>query len=199
MSNRHAAVLPADLEEADQPIRRALLEDLDGGFVLLFETHRRLMFSTALRVTGSWADAEDLTAEAFLRAYRALAGYPAERIETLRPRAWLVTILLNDWRNRQRSAIRHPTAPLAEAEEPADPHGDVERVVAGRETGAELGELLAGLPEPQRLAVVLRHVGELSIAEIAEVLGCAQGTVKSHISRGLARLRVLRASRAGGE
>ena len=184
--------MPADLgEEADQPIRRALRADLDDGFVLLFETYQRMMFSTALRVSGSWADAEDLTAEAFLRAYWALAGYPVERIDTLRPRAWLVTILLNGWRNRQRSAIRHPSTALDEAQEPTDPHADVERVVAGRETSVELGELLAQLPTPQRVAVVLRHVGELSIAEIAEALGCAQGTAKSHISRGLARLRLL--------
>jgi RNA polymerase sigma-70 factor (ECF subfamily) len=82
--------------------------------------------------------------------------------------------------------------------DPADPRQDVAGVVEGRETGAELGTLLAQLPTPQRVAVVLRHVGELSIAEIAEVLGCAEGTAKSHISRGLARLRTLRAGGTGG-
>ncbi|WP_245607211.1 RNA polymerase sigma factor [Pseudonocardia spinosispora] len=187
----------ADEAARDDPIRRALAEDLDAGFVLLFETYQRLLFSTALRVSGRWADAEDLTADAFLRAYRALGDYPADRIATLRPRAWLVTILLNGWRNRQRSSVRHPTAPLDSAPEVVDPRPDVEDIVTGRETGAELGEQLAELAYPQRVAVVLRHVGELSIAEIAEVLGCAEGTVKSHISRGLARLRVLSAERAG--
>jgi RNA polymerase sigma-70 factor (ECF subfamily) len=47
------------------------------------------------------------------------------------------------------------------------------------------------LPESQRVAVVLRHVSGLSLAEIAEVLDCPQGTVKSHISRGLTCLRAL--------
>ena len=173
-------------------IRDALRDDLDRGFALLFEAHQRQLFSTALRLSGRWADAEDLSADAFLRAYRALRGYPPERIAALRPRAWLVTILLNAWRNRQRDAARRPTAPLEAAAEPADPAADVVGKVTGRETGDELAGLLAQLPQPQRVAVVLRHVGDLSIAEIAEVLGCAEGTAKSHISRGLARLRTLR-------
>lgn len=198
MTSSSTDVLPAAdeaLADREGPIRRALADDLDAGFVLMFETYQRLLFSTALRVSGRWVDAEDLTADAFLRAYRALGDYPPERIASLRPRAWLVTILLNGWRNRQRSSVRHPTAPLESAEEAVDPRPGVEDVVAGRETVSELGELLTALPNAQRVAVVLRHVGELSIAEIAEVLGCAEGTVKSHISRGLARLRVLSAER----
>jgi RNA polymerase sigma-70 factor, ECF subfamily len=196
-------VLVADLNlepevDQDDRIRLALAEDVDAGFVVLFETYQRLMFSTALRVSGRWADAEDLTADAFLRAYRALRDYSPERLVTLRPRAWLVTILLNGWRNRQRSAARRPTAPLEAAGEPEDPKADVAGVVADRETGAELAALLAELPHAQRVAVVLRHMSELSIAEIAEVLGSPEGTVKSHISRGLARLRELRGGQSDG-
>ncbi|WP_245645809.1 RNA polymerase sigma factor [Pseudonocardia acaciae] len=184
--------------EQDDRIRLALTEDVDAGFVVLFESYQRLVFSTALRVSGRWADAEDLTADAFLRAYRALRDYSPERLVTLRPRAWLVTILLNGWRNRQRSAARRPTAPLEAAGEPVDPKADVAGTVADRETGAEVAALLAQLPHAQRVAVVLRHMSELSIAEIAEVLGSPEGTVKSHISRGLARLRELRVQRDGG-
>ncbi len=80
------------------PVLVTLSKDLDGGFVELFGAYRRLVFSVAVRVCGQWAEAEDLTAEAFLRAYRALRGYPPERILALQPRAWLVTILLNSLR-----------------------------------------------------------------------------------------------------
>jgi RNA polymerase sigma-70 factor (ECF subfamily) len=55
----------------------------------------------------------------------------------------------------------------------------------------ELGAALARLPEVQRTAVVLRHVVGLGTGEVAEVLGVAEGTAKSHVSRGLARLRPL--------
>jgi RNA polymerase sigma-70 factor (ECF subfamily) len=172
----------------------ALSEDLDGGFVELFGAYRRLVFSVAVRVCGQRAEAEDLTAEAFLRAYRALRGYPPERILALQPRAWLVTILLNVWRNHARAATRRPaTVDLAGVAEPIDPRADVAAAIERRETGQQLAGQLAQLPERQRIAVVLRHVNDLPITEIAEVLGCPPGTVKSHISRGLCRLRELSA------
>ncbi|MGK5559291.1 RNA polymerase sigma factor, partial [Actinomadura kijaniata] len=63
-----------------------------------------------------------------------------------------------------------------------------------RETGRELATLLQHLPPAQRAAVVLRHVSDLPIHEIAAVLDLPEGTVKSHISRGLARLRKLHAT-----
>jgi RNA polymerase sigma-70 factor (ECF subfamily) len=172
-----------------------LARDLDRGFVELFDAYHQLVFSSALRISGRWADAEDITAEAFLRAYRALRGYDRERIVALQPRAWLVTILLNVWRNHRRSAARRPRpAPLDQAPDAPDPAPGVEQVVEGHETGRELAGLLAQLPERQRVSIVLRYVSDLPIAEIAAVLGCPEGTVKSHISRGLRRLRELHAN-----
>lgn len=168
-----------------------LADDLDTGFVDLFNAHRRAVYSTALRVSGRPADAEDMTAEAFLRAYRALRGYSPERIASLEPRPWLIRILLNVWHNARRSAGRRPQAdPLDAVLEPVAPH-DTGARAERQEKQAELARRLLRLPESQRVAVVLRHVSDLSLAEIAQVLGCPEGTVKSHISRGLARLRAL--------
>ncbi len=178
-----------------EPVLVALSEDLDSGFVELFGAYRRLVFSVAVRVCGQWAEAEDLTAEAFLRAYRALRGYEPERILALQPRAWLVTILLNVWRNHTRATARRPaTVDLASVAEPVDPHADVAVAIEQREAGWQLAGQLAQLPERQRIAVVLRHVNDLPITEIADVMGCPPGTVKSHISRGLRRLRELSAA-----
>jgi RNA polymerase sigma factor (sigma-70 family) len=178
-----------------QPVVRALSDDLDTGFAELFGVYQGLVFTAALRLCGRWADAEDLTAEAFLRAYRALCGYETERIAALRPRAWLIKIMMNVWRNSRRTDARKPPpAPLDEAPEPADPREGVEATAVRHETGGELAELLGRLPEDQRTAVVLRHVVDLPIAEIAAALDMPQGTVKSNISRGLQRLRALHAS-----
>lgn len=172
-----------------------LVRDLDVGFAALYEAYRGVVFSAALRLCGRWAEAEDLSAEAFLRAYRALAGYAPGRVAGLRPRPWLLTILTNVWRNSLRSAARRPGAvPLEDAPDPPDPGEGVEDAAVRRETGRELAVLLAALPETQRAAVVLRHVTDLPVAEIAVVLDVPEGTVKSHISRGLARLRELRAA-----
>jgi len=187
--NSRAGALPPD---AVDPVVRALGDDLDAGFAELFGTYKGLVFTAALRLCGRWADAEDYTAEAFLRAYRALCDYDPERIAALRPRAWLMTILMNVWRNSRRTAARKPPPePLDKAPDPVDPRESVEAAAVRHETGGELARLLSRLPEDQRTAVVLRHVVDLPIAEIATVLGVPEGTVKSHISRGLHRLRAL--------
>ncbi|NUR88430.1 MAG: RNA polymerase sigma factor [Nonomuraea sp.] len=176
----------------DDPVTKALVEDLDQGFAELYDAYRGLVFSTALRMSGRWADAEDLTAEAFLRAYRALSGYTTERMAALQPRAWLMTILMNLWRNCARARSRRPPTDLVdEPVETVDPREGVEEAAVRREMGDELAELLGQLPEEQRAAVVLRHVVDLPVSEIAAVLKIPQGTVKSHVSRGLHRLRAL--------
>jgi RNA polymerase sigma-70 factor (ECF subfamily) len=190
----HAPPDPGGPDAAAARVVAALTRDLDAGFEALYEAYRGAVFSTALRLCGRWAEAEDLSAEAFLRAYRALCGYGPDRIAGLRPRAWLLTILANVWRNSLRSAARRPrSGPLEDAPDPPDPGEDVEDAAARHETGRELAGLLAELPEAQRAAVVLRHVTDLPVAEISVVLGVPEGTVKSHISRGLSRLRALRA------
>lgn len=173
-------------------LRAALLDDLDSGFALLVREYQQLVYTTVLRVCGHRTDAEDLAAEVFLRAYRALRGYSADRTAELRPRPWLVTIALNIGRNTARDRGRRPLqVPLEEYVERA-PRSDAFDEIADRlDQRQVLAELTARLPEPQRVAVLLRHLCELSSAEVAEVLGCPEGTVRSHVSRGLARLRAL--------
>jgi RNA polymerase sigma factor (sigma-70 family) len=181
------------LSPPDEHLVRALVHDLDAGFVELFETYRHVVFSTALRITGRWADAEDLTAESFLRAYRALSTYRRDRVLGINPRPWLLTITLNLCRNQHRDAARKPAhEPLEQeadqAHDPPDPQISVEDTILRRETDRELAILLTALPEDQRAAVVLRHVIDLPVAEIAEILGRPAGTVKSDIARGRRRL-----------
>ena len=185
--------IPAEL--AEEHLRLALVVDLDEGFAEVVRRQERVVYSVALRLTTTQADAEDLAADAFLRAYRALRGYDAARIRELRVRPWLLTILRNTARNAARDAARRPGPPPAfappeQAVAGPGPEQRVESDLAQREWGL----LLRGLPEAQRVAVVLRHVEDLPISEIAQVLGCREGTAKSHVSRGLARLRSLLAN-----
>jgi RNA polymerase sigma factor (sigma-70 family) len=157
--------------------------DADLLFPRLVRAHTRDVWTTALRLTGSREDAEDLVQEVFASAWTALQSWPAERVEALRPRAWLVTITLNAWRNGLRTSSRRPrTGPLLDHDaqvQPADHLDEAER----------LGELVARLPEAYRAPVVLRHVVGLSYAEVATALDCPPGTVKAQVSRGLALLR----------
>jgi RNA polymerase sigma factor (sigma-70 family) len=174
----------------DETLRAALAADLDAGFEALVRAHADVIHAVARRSTETRADAEDLAAEAFLRAYRALRGYDAERVAGLALRPWLLTILLNTARNDRRAAARRPrTDGVGELpDRPTSGPGVAERAENGELSG-HLAVLLADLPADQRTAVVLRHVVDLPVAEVAAVLGCAEGTVRSHTSRGLAALR----------
>lgn len=181
----------------------ALDRDLDDGFAELVRTYQGLLYAVALRTTGHRADAEDLAAEALLRAYRSLADHLADHdhgtawLRSLAPRPWLLTIVVNTRRNQVRDAARRPRTDGASLPEEPVPGPSVEERAEHTEVAEQLAALLARLPETQRTAVVLRHVTDLPLTEVADVLGCPVGTAKSHVSRGLARLRTL-ADETGG-
>ena len=179
-----AAVHPDTGSSADAGLRQALVDDLDAGFAALVRRHQGFLLGVARRTTGHAADAEDVTAEAFLRAYRALRTYEPTRIAALDLRAWLVTVLLNVRRNEVRAAARRPR--IGDGT-PADrPSTDPSPAEQG---DPDLARALADLPPVQRSAVVLRHVADLAVPDVAAALGCGEGTARSHVSRGLARLR----------
>jgi RNA polymerase sigma factor (sigma-70 family) len=173
-----------------QHLLRGIADNVDDGFADLVRTYERTVYNVALRVTGSPSEAEDLVSECFLRAFQALRDFPEERVLGLEPRGWLLTILLNTWRNGLRNASRRVgEVVMAELPDHPDTDAGVETHVLRRESAAELNRLLAGLPAVQRSAIILRHLVGLSISEIAVFLDCPAGTVKSHISRGMSSLR----------
>ena len=86
--------------DTDSPLIAALAEDLDGSFEALVLAHQDRLYSIALRLLGDPRDAEEAAQDAFVRAYRALAGYDPARIRELRLRPWLATIVLNLCRSR---------------------------------------------------------------------------------------------------
>ena len=167
----------------------ALAADVDAAFEDLVRATQDDLFSGALRLTGSRADAEELTQETFVRAYDALRGYSTARIRDLKVRAWLWTIAANLCRNRARSRSRRPEVPLPEAPQATDPRPGPERQTMASDERSRLVAHLSALPWPMRLAVVLRHIVGLPYAEIADALERPVGTVKADVHRGLARLR----------
>lgn len=180
----------------EDSLRAALADDLDASFERLVRAYQGRLFSFALRWSGSREDAEEIAQDALVRAYRALRGYPAERVLALALRPWLYRIALNVARNRARGR-RLPVVRLAGAEEGADdrlaPVGAVcagpEALVERAERRSELGAALARLPARYRAAVILRYVEGLAYAELADVLGQPVGTAKSDVHRGIRLLR----------
>lgn len=173
-------------------LARRLGDDVEAAFPDVVAAYQHAVFTTALRVSGCQEDAADIAAEAFLRAYAALRAYPPERLGQLQLRPWLLTIVLNLLRNEARSAGRRPAQVGLEAWDPVADGGEGPEDHAQRHDGqSRLGALLSELPDTQRTAVVLRHVVGLPYAEMAVVMGCPEGTAKSHVARGLDRLRAL--------
>ncbi len=169
-------------------LNRRLAADLDKAFPAFVTEMQSAVFNGARRWLPGRQDAEDVTQEVFVRAYKALQSYPAAQISEMRLRPWLFTITLNLCRNHARSRSRRPVQVALKHSQ----HPDRETTDATAVSSVmveEWRQRLAQLPARQRDAIVLRHVVDLSYAEIAEVLDRPAGTVKSDVSRGLDRLR----------
>ncbi len=148
--------------------------------------HQTIAFRTALVLAGSPADAEEAAQDAFVKAWAALPRF--RRGAPFRP--WLLAIVANEARTKRRAAGRRAawTMRAAEALVPVE-DGDPAAAVAVRERSAELRGALAALDERDRTVLGLRYLLDLSEREMGAVLGCRPGTVKSRLSRALARLR----------
>lgn len=168
---------------------RALIDALRAGdrdaFARLVEREAAAVYRTCLRILGRPHDAEDVTQESFMAAFRAIGGYRGEGS----PRAWLLRIAQRQAYRRLEQ--RRPLADLDAVTEDrlADASGDPTRVIASRESQSEIREAVAALPEPYREVVALRFFADLSLFEVSEVTGRPLGTVKTHLRRGLERLR----------
>ncbi|MFG2471087.1 SigE family RNA polymerase sigma factor [Streptomyces canus] len=135
---------------------------------------------TAYLLTGDAHHAEDLTQTALAKAYRSWRRVSGSDNPEAYVRRMLVTC------NSDRFRKRRVKESLTDA--PPEQAGRDEGVARVEERGVLLGAL-AGLPPRQRAVVVMRYWEDLSEAEVAEVLGCSPGTVKSQASKGLAKLR----------
>ncbi|HXP33163.1 MAG TPA: RNA polymerase sigma factor [Acidimicrobiales bacterium] len=168
-----------------------LAGDVDAGYPAFVRAHAGAVYTTALRLSGSRADADDLAQETFIRAYKALQEFDADRVLSLESRAWLLTITLNLWRNALRRAARRPRETSARQVDVTDARRSPEAAAEAGENAELLVGLLRELPEHHRVPVVLRHIVGLSYAEMASVLECPVGTAKANVARGLDRLRAL--------
>jgi RNA polymerase sigma factor (sigma-70 family) len=172
-------------EEAEL-VERARRGDADA-YEQIVQAHQTLAFRTAYLVLGDAGEAEDAAQEGFVKAFRALARF--RRGAPFRP--WLLQIVANEARNRRRSSGRRARLELRVAAE--SPSGGAapspEGALLAAERRASLLAALGELREEERLVIGLRYFLDLSEGETAAALGVRPGTVKSRLSRALARLR----------
>jgi RNA polymerase sigma-70 factor (ECF subfamily) len=180
-----AAALPAPAATAES---RVLTGADRRAFEELATRHYRQAYHIAYRITGSHSQAEDLTQEAMVRAYQSFHRYRRE----LPFANWLYRIIVNlhidDLRRRPKAWIESVEEMSGIAELP-DTGSDPSDQVLSREIDNRLQQALNALPKDFRTAVVLCDVEGLSYEEIAAVMRCSIGTVRSRIHRGRNQLR----------
>jgi RNA polymerase sigma-70 factor, ECF subfamily len=159
---------------------------LDADFSELYRTHLRDVYSYAYYRIGNHHDAEDLTEQTFLQAYRHFER--AQRESAGRPlRPWLIRIAHNLAANYYRDRSRKPQTNLEDAGVLSALH-DTESLVEGRE---EVQQVLAGvakLPEDRRDALIMRFALDMDNREIARALGRSDGATKVLIHRAIKQL-----------
>ena len=153
----------------------------------LVRRYQALAHRTAYLITANAAEAEDAVQTGFVNAYRALHRFRPDA--AFKP--WLLTIVANEARNRRRAAGRRAALAvrLSEDRPPGDAAPSPEASVLAREPIQELLKAVNQLRERDRIVIVLRYFLDLSEAEMAEMLACSRGTIKSRLSRALGRLR----------
>jgi RNA polymerase sigma-70 factor (ECF subfamily) len=157
------------------------------AFEQLVRIHQGIALRVAYLVVRDPSEAEDVTQDAFIKAYRSLDKFRAGA--PFRP--WLLGIVRNEALNRVRGAKRRHGLALRVANDPVsgDAAPSPEAEVTSEEERGRLLALIEDLPERYRSVVVLRYLLDLSERETSEILGLAAGTVKSRCSRALERLR----------
>jgi RNA polymerase sigma factor (sigma-70 family) len=186
MSETGPRAIPASpLARDEQALVRAARAGDGVAYGELVRLHQGAVLRTA-RYLGAGDAAADAAQEAFVIAWRSLPRF----VDGMPFRPWIVKIVTNEVRNKQRNRKRRAeiVAEFAPSLAPADAPGNDTEIVHndGRRL---LREAISRLPERQRLVVAYRYLLELTEQETADALGWPRGTVKSRLSRALARLR----------
>src|ERR671939_1052703 len=159
---------------------------LDGEFSDLYRAHLRDVYSYSYYRTGNHHDAEDLTEQTFLQAYRHFER--ALRESNGRPlRPWLIRIAHNLAANYYRDRSRRPQTQLEDAAVLSAPH-HTEELVEGRESVKEVLAGVASLPDDRREALIMRFALDMDNKEIARALGRSEGATKVLLHRAIKQL-----------
>ncbi|MDV5142864.1 SigE family RNA polymerase sigma factor [Streptomyces sp. SBC-4] len=151
----------------------------DAAFTAFMEARYHSILRTARLLTGGGPQAEDLAQETLMRTYRAWNRIGRLEAAEAYARTTMVRLLVKGRRRKWHAEV--PAEHLPESAHPG--HEDTST------TGVAVRKVLQALPPAQRAVLVLRYFHQLSEEEIAGVLGCSRGTVKSRAARALAALR----------
>ena len=197
---------PAEAEPTDHELLQAHVDGDPDAFATLFRRHRDRLWAVALRTMGNPDDAADGLQDGMIAAYRRAGSFRGDAAVT----TWLHRVVVNACLDRLRAAKVRRAEPLPED---LDEFGNRGSLVTSTTEAADPADLavveerrrtvlaaLDQLPADQKAALILVDMEGYPVAEVAVMLDCAVGTVKSRCSRGRARLAtLLGVLRPGGE
>jgi RNA polymerase sigma factor (sigma-70 family) len=175
------------VSDADGDVVRDVRRGNREAFGHLVSRYQGRLFGLALVMVRERAGAEEVTQDAFVRAYTRLAHYD----ETRPFYPWLATIavrLSQNWLRRHGRQVRREGTSLEDAREPSESESTLGPLLAD-ERGARLWQAVAALPSGQRTALVLHYRDAQPVADIARALGVTAGTIKTLLFRARRRLR----------
>lgn len=175
---------PLEKPQDDMQLALLALDGRNGAFDELVRRHADDAFRFSMRLTGNRSDAEELSQEGFVRAFRALSEYRGE--SGFRP--WLFTILANCHRDAIRSRLRRAGRMARLAREDSAPAEGIEAIDAD-ELRLAVDRRIEALPDRQREVLTLHLGGRLDYAQIAAALGISRDDVKVNLSLARKRLR----------
>jgi len=157
----------------------------DDPFEAVVAAHHAEIHRYLVRVTARASDADDLSQETFLRAFRAHRTLPAGA----NVRAWLFTIASNLCKNHFRGEKRRRLAMAAASVEPRPDGGAPDGAVLSEEAGARVARVVAALPMKQRMAFTMRKLHDLDYEAIGTSLDCSAESARAHVFQALKKIR----------
>jgi RNA polymerase sigma-70 factor, ECF subfamily len=189
----------AETMDEDRLLRRLKRRD-EAAFALLVEHYQRPVFALVYRMLGDRAEAEDLAQEVFVTVFKSIDGFRGDaKLST-----WIFRIATNHCRNRFKYLKRRHHGrqkDIADTQETqmvrsfSDPVPGPHAALEGRQMESLVREALEALEDDHRVVIVLRDLEHRPYHEIAELLGVAEGTVKSRLFRARAALQAFLQSR----
>jgi RNA polymerase sigma-70 factor (ECF subfamily) len=179
----------------DEELVRRIKSGDETAFGELVNKYKKRAYYTAYEITGSHHEAEDLAQEAFVKVYHGIRKFKEEANFY----TWFYRIVVNlclDHKRRVRFFERFAFVPVQKDSGQEitdiviqDEEDTAEEKFEKRETGKRIDQALRKLPLMQRTIFIMKNSQDLKILEIAKVLKCAEGTVKSHLSRAVMKLK----------
>jgi RNA polymerase sigma-70 factor (ECF subfamily) len=177
----------------DAALVERVVQNDQSAYKILVERYQGKVYAVAYGVLHNREDAREVTQEAFIKAYRNLPSFRRDSSFY----TWLYRITVNLSIDFRRKAYRGRETSLDETRiTPEDAHHTGPRPLANpsqnlhrKQLGARIHDAIESLPDDQRTAIVLREIQGLSYKEIAETVGCAEGTVMSRLYYGRKKLQ----------